>query len=194
MEIANLSSRIDAESPRIYGLGAFARVLEICCDTSRVDTAASKESIYDKRSKSKIPQGMNADVIAELIAKKEDLKIERQLYQQEYEALEGIVNTLIGRVEDPDHVENIMSGIVQRKRAAATAILEIDGRISELKKEIYYLGRQYKGAASAIVTATILAERACDVVLHLTYRKYNQLPDFRVQTRIADSTSSGVRG
>ena len=171
MEIANLSSRIDAESPRIYGLGAFARVLEVCCDTSRVDTAALKPSMNDKRSKSKVPQGPNADFIAELIAKKEDLKIERQLHQQEYEALEGIVDTLIGRVEDPDHVENVMSGIVQRKRAAATAILEIDGRISELRKEIYYLGRQYKGEASAIVTATILADRACDAVLHLTYRK-----------------------
>ncbi len=70
---------------------------------------------------------------------------------------------------EPADIDKILDGIVERKRKAMKADLELDQKIFRIEWEVQLTCTKHKGEAAAVVSATILAEHDCDVELHLSY-------------------------
>ncbi len=154
MEISGISSLVDRESPRIHGLGEDARVFDISCSL---------------RTPPKNKDSKNLDAIKKANAKRNALKLERNLRQEEYDMLNEAGKSLSNQA--PAQIHEFVESVVQRKRDAMRAVLEFDEKIEEVDEELWLLQNISKGETAARVVATIIAARDCQIELKLTYRK-----------------------
>ncbi|KAM5544768.1 hypothetical protein V8D89_001666, partial [Ganoderma adspersum] len=152
--ISGISSHVDTESPRIYGLGSDARVFDISCNTKLANAPHQK---YTK----------DAAAIKRLVAKRKLLEVELDVRRTEFFVLDETVRLLAK--DKATSLDSLMDTFVARKRNAKTTIIEMDEQIEELAKEIWLLNNLHTGATAAVVTATVLAKRDCKVEFQLTY-------------------------
>ncbi len=148
IEISGLSSNIDVASASTHDLGSLARIVDVCCDIATVTSSRT-------------------DQLTENLRK--ELSAERALRQQEYDALEDATSSLLSNV-GPTNIDKILDGIVERKRKAMNAVLELDQKIFRIDQEVQLTCKKHQGDAAAVVSVTVLAEHNCDVELRLTYR------------------------
>ena len=160
LEISSLPSQVDKESPRIYGLGSDARVFDISCTTK---LANAPHQMHIK----------NGAIIKKLVAKRKLLQAERDVRQTEVNLLDDAARSLAQ--DKATSFDSLMDTFVARKRNAMAMIIDMDGQIEELDKEIWLLNTSHQGQTAAVVTATILAKRDCKVEFQLTYRKFSAL-------------------
>ncbi len=156
LEIAGISSHVDKESPRIYGLGTDARVFDMSCNTKLSNAPHQRHT-------------KNAAVVKKLVAKRKLLEAERNVRQTEFDLLDDAARSLAH--EKATSFDALMDTFVGRKRKAMYTVVETDEHIEELDREIWLLNSSHKGETAAVVTATLLAKRDCTIELLLTYCK-----------------------
>ncbi len=104
------------------------------------------------------------------------LSAERALWQQEYDALEDATSSLLRNME-PANLDKVLDGIVERKRKAMKAGLELDKKIVQIEREVQLVCKKHKGLTATVVSATVLTDHDCDVELHLSYcTSYHRIP------------------
>ncbi|KAI0794196.1 hypothetical protein C8Q74DRAFT_1247228 [Fomes fomentarius] len=166
IEVSGLSSNIDIESPRIHGLGSHAHIVDVCCDVANATSSKTDQLTAPNLRK--------------------ELSAERALRQQEYDALEGATSSLLSNVE-PANLDKVLDGIVERKRKAMKAGLELDQKIVRIEREVQLVCKKHKGLNATVVSATFLAEHDCDLELYLSYLVsgaiWTPYYDLRVRTR-----------
>ncbi|KAI0794187.1 hypothetical protein C8Q74DRAFT_1194872 [Fomes fomentarius] len=172
IEISGLSSNIDVESPRIHGLGSHARIVDVCCDIAHATSSKTNQLTENSSRKG--------------------LSVERALWQQEYDALEDATSSLL-RNMNPANLDNVLDGIVERKRKAMKAVLELDQKIVQIEREVQLVCKKHKGSNATVVSATVLAEHDCDVELYLSYlvsgATWTPHYDLRARTRDGQTNS-----
>ncbi|KAI1792158.1 hypothetical protein LXA43DRAFT_1093971 [Ganoderma leucocontextum] len=154
LEISSISSQVDKESPRIYGLGTDARVFDMSCNAKLANAP------HQKLTK-------NAAAIKKLVAKRKLLEAERNVRQTEFSLLDDAARSLAQ--DKATSFDALMDTFVVRKRNAMRTVLEMDEQIEELEKEIWLLDSSHKGETATVVTATLLAKRDCKVEFQLIY-------------------------
>ena len=160
VEIVNISSDVDRESPRIHGLGTDARVIDISCNTALANAPSHKRSKH-------------AADIKKLTAKRKLLEGERAVHQKEFDLLDDAARSLVS--DKVTGLDVFMDTYVSRKRNAMRRIVETDEQIEELDKEIWQYKNTHRGETAAVVTANVLAKHDCKLELQLTYRKHISL-------------------
>ena len=156
LEISGIASRVDRDSPRIYGLGPDAHVLNISCTTKLGDAS------NQRRSK-------NAAVLKKLSVERKVLQAERDVRQTEFNLLDDAARSLAQ--DKAASFDTLMDTFVARKRNAVATVIEMDEKIEELDEEIRLLNNSHRGETAAVVTATIIAKRECRTEFQLTYCK-----------------------
>ncbi|KAH9914875.1 uncharacterized protein BXZ73DRAFT_92714 [Epithele typhae] len=139
IEIKNISSQIDAESPRIHGLGQHARVFNIPC--ARALTWVPGNTV-----------SRNAEGVKKLASKKKEIDMLN----------DATSNIRCG--EDKEAHLAFMDGLVQRRRDAVNAILQLAEQI-----DLWLLENTYKGETAVVITAVVFASRECKMEFQLTY-------------------------
>ncbi|KAI0788235.1 hypothetical protein C8Q74DRAFT_1195353 [Fomes fomentarius] len=152
VEISGISSLVDRESPRIHGLGQHARVFDISCSL---------------RTPPNNRDSKNLEAIKNASTKRNALKLERDLRQEEYDMLNEAGKSLSNQA--PAQIHGFVESVVQRKRDAMKAVLEFDEKIEEVGEELWLLQNTSNGETTARVVATIIAARDCQIELKLTY-------------------------
>ncbi|KAH9933566.1 uncharacterized protein BXZ73DRAFT_46355 [Epithele typhae] len=155
IEIRNISSQVDVDSPRIHGLGQYARVFDITCASTLAWAPGTKPSRHSESMK-------------KLSAKKKALEADRTLRNQEIDMLTDATKKSKCGEDKAAHLA-FMDGLVQRKREAVTVILQLAEQIDEIEREMWLLENTHKGDTAVVVTATIFARRECQVEFQLTY-------------------------
>ena len=165
LEIAGISSQVDKESPRIYGLGTDARVFDVSCNT-KLGNAPHQNNTK------------NAALIKKLEAKRKLLHAERDVRQTEFDLLDDAARGLAQ--EQGTSFDSLMDTFVARKRNAMATVIEMDEQIEDVDRELWLLNNSHKGETAAVVTATLLAKRDCKVEFQLTYRERYVAPILHV--------------
>ncbi|KAI1792172.1 hypothetical protein LXA43DRAFT_364276 [Ganoderma leucocontextum] len=154
LEISGISSQVDRESPRIYGLGTNARVFDMSCNAKLANAPNQKLT-------------KNAAAIKKLVAKRKLLEAERNVRQTEFSLLDDAARSLAQ--DKATSFDALMDTFVLRKRDAMQTVVEMAEQIEELEKEIWLLNSSHKGETAAVVGATLLAKRDCKVEFQLAY-------------------------
>ena len=156
VDIVNLSSSIDKESPRIHYGGTEARLFALSCDVPR-NTSGS------------LSKSQNVHTITKIRTQKKALYAERGLREQENDAFSSNARILLQKA-DSNKLESVLDRMMERQRAGKQAIQDLDEQIAKLDQEISELSKN-TGQAGATVSATIVAEQDCDIAFQLTYRE-----------------------
>ncbi|PIL32346.1 hypothetical protein GSI_05592 [Ganoderma sinense ZZ0214-1] len=154
LEITSISTQVDKESPRIYGLGTDVRVFDTSCSTKLAI------GVHQDHTR-------NAAAIKELKLKRKLLKSERDVRQTEFTLLDDAARALAQ--DKAASFDTLIDTFVGRKRKAGRAVVEVDEEIEEIEKELWLLKHTHMGDTAAVVTATLLAKRDCKVEFQLTY-------------------------
>ena len=155
VRIEGISDSVDAQSPRIHGLGEGVRVFDLTCDVGIAQAPHGRNS-------------KNARERRRLEDEREELDVKRKLYQQEASLLDVAAATA---VQDPSHAGvDRMNELLQRRGEAIRAVSAIGKQIAELDREIWLLERSYVGRSEVVLVVTIISERDCSVNFQLTYR------------------------
>ena len=162
LEISGISNLVDAESPRIHGLGSDVRVFAISC-TKHLARAPGV-----RRSK-------NAARLKEIAAKKKALEAERTVFTEAAALLDDMVRAAMGSNSGdgggPAQLGAMMEDLVRRKREAATGVLGLEREIAALDEEQWMLNNTHRGETTTVVSATVVAKRDCELEFQMTYRE-----------------------
>ena len=155
IEIRGVSSNIDVESPRVHGLGRDARVFDVSCNKS-----SPHEPLWRDRKK--------AEEIKDLRAKRTHVDTERQMREREAALLDSAA---AATVKDKGVDVELMVRLLERKRDATKAVIELKEQLNELDRAIRVLEAGHVGKCETTIVATVIAGREGEVTFQLTYRK-----------------------
>jgi len=148
-----LSSNIDLESFRVSGLGT-ARLLVATCSFDRY------------------PDIPTSDSIRLLKAQLREFADEKNALETEIAILKGYGGTMAsmpGLI--PDSANTFSDTLLEKTLANATAVWELDAKITELNRQINKLRGAKSGTADTRAVVTIVAGEAGPAQLRLTYRE-----------------------
>ncbi|KAI0695495.1 hypothetical protein C8T65DRAFT_665103 [Cerioporus squamosus] len=164
VNIRGISSCIDTDSVRLRVLSepAHARVFDVCCNTPQV--SARRDGLVAERTLRQQEYDHLVDTVARLHAS----------HGHAPSQTPNVQITIKTTAESPSPkassaVDELIQTLVQRMRSAAQALRSLDQQILELERELALSPELRKGDGSTVITATVLAEQECEVVLQLTY-------------------------
>lgn len=153
IEVTNLSSDIDLESFRVSGLGT-ARLLIVTCSLDQH------------------PDIPTSDPIRALRAQLNELADEKDALEAEISILKGFGKNMASMPDlTPNSANSFSDTLFEKTLANATAVRELDAKITELDRQIDKLGDVNIGTADVKAIVTIVADEAGPAQLRLTYRK-----------------------
>jgi len=153
IEVTNLSSHIDLESFRVSGLGTACLLVATCSLDQYPDISAS-------------------DPIRVLKAQLRELTDEKDALETEIAILKGYGGAMASMPGLAPDSANAFSGTLFDKTLSnATAVRELDVKITELNRQINKLKRAKSGTADTRAVVTIVADEAGPAQLRLTYRE-----------------------
>ena len=153
IEVTSLSSNIDLESFRVSGLGA-----------ARVHVATCSLDQY--------PDISILDPIRVLEAQLRELTDEKDALEAEIAILKGYGGTMASMPDlAPDSASAFSDTLFEKTLANATAVRELDAKITELSRRIDKLKGTKSGTADTRAVVTIVADEAGPAQLRLTYRE-----------------------
>jgi len=153
IEVTNLSSNIDLESFRVSGLGT-ARLLVATCSLDQY------------------PDIPTSDHIHVLKAQLRELADEKDALEAEISILKGYGGTMASMPDlTPDSANAFSDTLFKKTLSNATAIRELDAKITELNRQINKLKGTKSGTADTRAVVTIVADEAGPTQLRLTYRE-----------------------
>ena len=155
MEIHGLSNYIDVDSPRVSGLGRFARVFDVSCNVAHSNAPRPRKT-------------KNTLATQQLKFKHAVMKAECHLREREAELLDAAA---AAAVQHKDTQVEHMRELLKRKHDVTKSALDLREHLAELDNEIWLLKQSSVGGSEAIATATIIAQSPCQVDFQLTYRK-----------------------
>ena len=153
IEVKNLSSNIDLESFRVSGLGK-ARLLVATCTLDRY------------------PNISTSDPIRVLRAQVRELADEKGALETEIAILKGFGGTMASMPDlTPDSANAFSDTLFEKTLANATAVRELDAKLTELERKINKIRGTKAGTADTRAVVTIVAGEAGPAQLRLTYRE-----------------------
>ena len=153
IEIRGISSNIDVESPRVHGLGRDARVFDISCNTS-----SPREPLWRDRKQ--------ADELKELRAQRARVYAGRKTREREAALLDdAAASTVKAKGVDVE----LMDQLLERKREATKAVMELKDQLNEIDRAIRVLESGFFGKCETTIVATVIGKRECQVAFQLTY-------------------------
>ena len=153
VEVKNLSSNIDLESFRVSGLGT-ARLLVATCSLDRY------------------PDIQTSDPVRVLKAQLCELADEKDALEAEIAILKGYGGTMASMPNlSPDSANAFSDTLFEKTLSNATAVRELDAKITELSRKINKLEGENTGTADTRAIVTIVADEANPAQLRLTYRE-----------------------
>ena len=152
IEVRNLSSNIDLESFRVSGLGT-ARLLVATCSVDRY------------------PDIPTSDPIRVLNAQLRTVTDEKDALEMEIAILKGYGGTMASMPGlTPDSAKTFSDTLFKKTLVNATAVQDLDAKVTELNRQINRLKGAKAGTANARAVVTIVADEAGPAQLRLTYR------------------------
>ena len=164
--ITNLSSDIDVESFRVSGLGT-ARLLVATCSLDRY------------------PDISTSDPIRVLLSQIREFTDEKDALEAEIAVLTGFGKAMANMPDlTPDNANSFSDMLFEKTLSNATAIRELDAKVTELDRQLNKLeeARTGSGTASVRAVVTITADEAGFAQLRLSYRESS--PDIPRSRRI----------
>ena len=153
IEVKNLSSNIDLESFRVSGLGA-----------ARVHVATCSLDQY--------PDISTLDPIRVLKAQLRTVTDEKDALEAEIAILKGYGGTMASMPDlTPDSANAFSDTLFKKTLVNATAVQDLDAKVTELNRQINRLKGAKVGTANARAVVTIVADEAGPAQLRLTYRE-----------------------
>ena len=153
LEITGLSSRTDAESLRVTGLGN-ARLLVLVCN-------------YDN-----YPDISESDPIRAAQKELAALKTETDARAQQLELLSSYGKSFADKKNvTPDDATTFASQLVKKTIENKRAIKDLDCKIEVLSRWIERTQQEQQGTAQSKASVTIVAEEDGPVELHVSYRE-----------------------
>ena len=157
IEVTNLSDNIDLESFRVSGLGT-ARLLVATCT---LDTH---------------PDISTSDPVRVLESQLRELRDEKGALEAEIAILKGFGGAMAGMPDlAPDSANAFSDTLLEKTLFNATAVRELDAKVTELGRKINKLKSAKTGTADTKAVVTIVADEAGPAQLRLTYREFSKL-------------------
>jgi len=165
IEVTDLSGDIELESFRVSGLGAARLLVATCYSDDHPDIPTS-------------------DPIRDLQSQLRELTDEREALETEIAILKGFGKNMANMPGlTPDNATSFSSTLFEKTLSNATAVRELDAKITELDRQIEKLEDAKSGTADVRAVVTIVADDAGPAQLRLTYREFSiQAPQDIVST------------
>jgi hypothetical protein len=158
IQIRHLPGSIDTESCRITGLGD-AQLFDVVCSVGRsveeIDSASTTEVIRTLNTKKNV-LSKNLDAL-------DDISDTMMTYS----------NSLIGEHVPPVAAEQFFLNLLSHSRSLGSTRAQLEEEILQLTRQIDVLSStevKKQGKADGEVTVVIMAKKATDIELRLTYR------------------------
>ena len=164
MKISALPSSIDTESARVTGLGDAAVLFDVVC-------AVSTDQVRSMHA------DVQSEVLKDLERRKSVLTGEKGMRKHQADILAQYGQTLNAEHHDVSVLNDVLDNLVVRSRDTLEASADLDKRIDALDQQIAdekrKLTEQARRAATyGKITAVIMAKRAGDITITLTYSMY----------------------
>ena len=173
VEVAGLSRDIDLGSFRVSGLGG-ARLLVATCSLDLYPDVSTSDQIHTLKSQLG------------------ELKDEKDALETEIDILKGFGKAMATMPDlTPDSANSFSDTLFEKSLSNATAVRELDAKITELERQISKLGHARVGRADVKAIATIVAGEAGPAQLRLTYR---ESPAKTPSDTVSIRSFLGVRG
>ncbi|RDX42751.1 hypothetical protein OH76DRAFT_1410827 [Lentinus brumalis] len=170
VNIRGISSCIDPDSLRLHVPSApNVRVSDICCNTEQI--AAKRNALVAERTLRQREYDRLVDTAARLHVS----HAHSQNSSLRHSVLEATVKTTTATAPDAPGTKvgreyyELLDTLAQRMHSVSQVLHTLDRQILELERELVVPVESRKGDGSTIITATIVAEGECEVVLQLTY-------------------------
>ncbi|KAH9962262.1 hypothetical protein BC827DRAFT_1199964 [Russula dissimulans] len=157
IQIRHLPSSIDTDSARVTGLGD-AQLFDVVCSigsvVEEVDTAST------------------AEVVRKLQAKKDVLVKDLDTIDEITETMVNYSKSLTGESVSPKQAERFFENLLCHSHTTASARADLEEEILGLSRQIEVLSSaetKKQGTTDGEVTVVIMAKRATDIELRLTY-------------------------
>ncbi|KAH9933560.1 uncharacterized protein BXZ73DRAFT_46253 [Epithele typhae] len=179
VEILNLSSLMDLDSPRVHGLSQGVRVFDITCSNRLKDAPGP-------------PASRRAEELKRLHAKKKGLEDERGLLVQQSELINETGAAIAKSGKDQTFDLQFVEKLTQRKREILKATALISERLAEVERELWTVKNTVKGETIAVVTVTLIALHECLLAIQLTYlvSKVSWMPYYDLYATTSEGKTS----
>lgn len=155
IEVTDLSGDIELESFRVSGLGAARLLVATCYSDDHPDIPSS-------------------DPIRDLQSQLRELTDEREALETEIAILKGFGKNMANMPGlTPDNATSFSSTLFEKTLSNATAVRELDAKITEFDRQIEKLEDAKSGTADVRAVVTIVADDAGPAQLRLTYREFS---------------------
>ncbi|KAI0356941.1 hypothetical protein OH77DRAFT_1400184 [Trametes cingulata] len=159
VEISGISHNVDADSPRVTGAGDDVHVLDIVC----------------RRKPRHAPDAQEDETSAEIrsvTSALHTLEAERQVRSHEITLIDDSARLVTTKGDHPSPDGRLLEFVkrcVAEKLAVRKEIQRLDAEINELNKKLWLLRNARKGAATTVISVTLVAKQDCKANLKLTY-------------------------